>query len=251
MTCPQPAARPRLEIERFSEPINVWRVGYAPDPWDWVPWKYVDDEGLFGGRWDDQLGEFRTIYTADSLLGCFLELLAHFRPSRELRDELDQIVDDDGSNGNYLEAPEGAVGYSWLEGRSYSSALQDGQYCYMTHSRSIAALSAQYPFDRHGISLANVDTALLKDSRDRVLTRSIARWLYDLHDEGAEGAAVDGVRFNSRHGDEIRVWAVFERADDSSGSTRIRPVNKPARVQHDLPDLQEAFDRFVLHWHES
>lgn len=116
------------------------------------------------------------------------------------------------------------------------------QYCRVEHP---------LPFDRHDISLADVDTALLKDARDRVLTRSIARWLYDLHEEAAGEPVVDGVRFNSRHGDEIRVWAVFERADDLAVSPRIQPVTEPLPVPPDLPELQEAFARFGLHWHEG
>jgi hypothetical protein len=90
--------------------------------------------------------------------------------------------------------------------------------------------------------------ALLKDARDRVLTRSIARWLYDLHDEGT---VVDGVRFHSRHGDEIRVWAVFERAGDQVRSPLIQPSSEPVKVHPDLPELLEAFARFGLHWSEG
>ncbi|HUG50802.1 MAG TPA: RES domain-containing protein, partial [Terrimesophilobacter sp.] len=75
---------PGLEIESSDDLGDVWHVGFAPNSWAWAPWQYADDEGLFGGRWDDQLGQFRTIYTADSLLGCFLELLARFRPSRKV-----------------------------------------------------------------------------------------------------------------------------------------------------------------------
>lgn len=235
-----------LEIESSTEPKQVWRIGYEPDPWAWPSWTYANDEGLFSGRWDDQQGQFRTVYTAASLLGCFLEVLAHFRPSHDLLNELDQIVDDDGSIGNHPEAREGAVGYSWLDGRVFSSAQQTGRYCFITHSRSIAALIAHYPFQRHGLATGEVDVALLKDARDRVLTRSIARWLYELHDH--DGAVVDGVRFNSRHGDEIPVWAVFERAADSDRSFCIQPSSEPDRVHPDLPELQQAFTRFGLHW---
>ncbi|PYI69795.1 hypothetical protein CVV68_01425 [Arthrobacter livingstonensis] len=249
MSSPEPETSPALEIENSAEPTQVWRIGYAPDLWAWPPWAYADDQGLFGGRWDDQLGEFRTIYTAESLLGCFLELLAHFRPCLPLLAELDEIVDDDGSIASYPEAPEGAVGYRWLDGREYSSTYQSGRYCFITHSRSIAALIARYPFAQHGLAAGDVDAALLKDARDRVLTRSIARWLYDLHDQGSP--VVDGVRFNSRHGDEIRVWAVFERAGDPSRSPLIQPSSEPARVHPVLPELQEAFTRFGLHWHEG
>ena len=40
----------------------VYRVGYSPDPWAWVPWEYSP----FTGRWDDPEALFRTIYAASS-----------------------------------------------------------------------------------------------------------------------------------------------------------------------------------------
>lgn len=237
-----------LEIESSDEIGEVWHVGYAPDAWAWVPWRYADDEGLFGGRWDDQQGQFRTLYTADSLLGCFLELLAKLRPSEPVLAGLDEF-EDDGSLELFPDAPQGTVGHSWLDGREYGSAQQVGSYCFITHSRSIAALIAHYPLEAHGLTPSDVDTALLKDAHDRELTRSIARWLYDLHVN--EGPVVDGVRFLSRHGDDIRVWAVFERADDGARSGKILPSGDSHRVHPDLPELQEAFRRFGLRWAED
>ncbi|MGM7667741.1 RES domain-containing protein [Microbacterium sp. A93] len=240
-----------LELEVADGLGDVWHVGYGPDPWAWVPWRYANDEGLFGGRWDDQLGQFRALYTADSLLGCLLELLARFRPSRTVLDGLDDIVDDDGSIGQFPEGAAGTIGFSWLDGREYASARQVGRYCFITHSRSLAALIAHYPLDRHGLATNDMDAALLKDAHDRVLTRSIARWLYDLHGDDDAGVVVDGVRFQSRHGDEIRAWAVFERADDPARSPRIRPTSEPARVHSNLPELRETFSRFGLRWDEG
>lgn len=232
-----------------SEPGTVWHVGFAPDPWAWAPWHYANDAGRFDGRWDDELGEFRTIYTADSLLGCFLELLARFRPSAPLVSALDEIEDDDGTMAQFPDQAAGSVGYSWLEGREYGSAIQSGKYCYITHSRTIAALQQHYPFARHGLGLVDVDAALLKDARDRVLTRSIARWLYDLRGDRRD-ELVDGIEFRSRYGDEIRMWALFERGHDAERSQCLLPNRMPVRVAEDLPDLVEAMRRHGLHWSE-
>ncbi|GAA4489905.1 RES domain-containing protein [Microbacterium panaciterrae] len=237
------------ELELTGDPGEVWHVGFEPDPWGWAPWHYANDSGLFDGRWDDQLGEFRTLYTADSLLGCFLELLARFRPSERVQAALDEIVDDDGSVGQYPEAPQGGVGYRWLEDRLYGRARQAGRYCAITHSRTLGALSKSYPLGRHGLTPRDVDAALLKDARDRDFTRSVARWLHDLHDGGSP--LVDGVQFASRHGDELRMWAVFERADSSYRSSHLEPLSEPVRVTPDTPELLEAFERFGLHWHEA
>jgi hypothetical protein len=245
---PRAEALPDLHIT--GDPGKVWRVGFAPDPWAWAGWEYATEPGnLFPGRWDDQMGEFRTVYTADRLLGCFLELLARFRPSQTVQAAVDEVEDDDGSGADYPDAAPGAVGYSWLEGRLYGSAQQTGRYCAITHSRSIAALTRHYPFSQHGLSVLDVDAALLKDARDRVLTRSIARWLYDLHHLGHP--RVDGVEFASRHGDELRMWAVFERSDSPTRSTHIRPLDEPAPVTPDRPELIEAFNRYGLHWHDD
>jgi hypothetical protein len=103
-----------------------------------------------------------------------------------------------------------------------------------------------YPFDRHGLGPADIDVAILKEARDRVLTRSIASWLYDLTEEQRE--AVDGIEFRSRHGDDIRVWAVFERAADGMRSRRILSVSRSVPVRKTTPALVDAFNRLGLHW---
>lgn len=50
----------------------IYRVGYAPDPWEWTPWEYATD-GRFAGRWDDPDGVWRTLYCGISALACYLE----------------------------------------------------------------------------------------------------------------------------------------------------------------------------------
>ncbi|WP_308492688.1 hypothetical protein [Microbacterium terrisoli] len=72
---------------------------------------------------------------------------------------------------------------------------------------------------------------------------------FNLSDNGDD--LVDGVRFNSRHGDEIRVWAVFERPNDPPRSPKLELTSEPTRVTPKLAELQEAFRRFGLHWDES
>ena len=47
-----------IEIEVSDDLGDVWHVGYEPDAWAWVPWRYADDEGLFGGRWDCRASDF-------------------------------------------------------------------------------------------------------------------------------------------------------------------------------------------------
>jgi len=233
-----------------SDPGRVWRIGFELDMWAWTPWRYATDDGLFNGRWDDQLGQFRTLYTSDNLRGCFLELCAKLQPSKPLQTVLDEIEDDDGSIALHPEGASGEVGYSWLNGRVYGDAEQSGRYWFITHSDSLAALKAEYPFGRHGIALVDVDSALLKNADDRNLTRSIANWVYDRRNEDRD-ELVDGIEFRSRHGDEIRMWAVFERSDDEQGSSHITPLSEPQRVTPETDELLEAFERLGLHWVED
>jgi hypothetical protein len=229
-----------------GDPGRVWHVGFEPDPWAWAPWKYATDEGRFDGRWDDQAAAFRTLYTSDSLEGCLLELLARFRPSNVVLEALAAVVDDDGTGTTYPDAPARRIGHRWLEGRRYGNANLVGRYCFVTHSRSIGVLQTTFPFARHGIAARDVDTALLKDSYDRNLTRSIARWLYELSDDN--GPLVDGIEFRSRHGDEIHLWAVFERPDDGDRSRHLHPAPDERPLTDDVPELIAALAHFDLAW---
>jgi hypothetical protein len=232
-----------------GDPGPVWRVGFAPDPWQWTPWEYAQDEGRFNGRWDDQLAKFRTLYTSDTLLGCFLELLAQERPNDVVFTELEQIVDDDDAVTRYPDPERGALGLDWLGDRRYGHGNQDGTYAEVTRIETIAYLTAEGIFDRLGVPPRAVDTALLKDARQRDLTRSVARFLYDLHDENRR-PVVDGVAFRSRLDDEIRLWAVFDR-EGGTVSEHVDPESGTHQVTEDTPELLRAFELLGLHWRSN
>lgn len=238
---------PRIHIT--THPGVVWRVGHAPDPWAWTPWEYAGDHGLFDGRWDDQEGKFRTLYTAQTLVGCFLEVLARLRPDQRMAAELTAIVDDDGTAALFPTAAAGTVGYEWLEDRVWARGTQTGEYCFITHSDSVAYLAADGAFAAHGIPAAEIGTDLLKDPSRRVLTRTIARAIYDLR-TGDGLARFDGIEFRSRHGDDLRMWALFERSADGDHDrpTHITP-DVQGTITPDNDDLRQAFDTLGLRWH--
>jgi hypothetical protein len=176
-----------------------------------------------------------TLYTSASLLGCFLELLAKHRPDTLVWDALADINDPNDIAAHDDETPPGAIGYDWLEGRQIGRADQVGRYCFVTHSRSVAAIDKAGLFAAHGIPSCDVDVALLKKVENRTLTRSIARWLYDLRGDD-RNELVDGIEFRSRLGDEIRMWAAFERSPD--GTSRHSNLITPewsAPVTPDTP----------------
>jgi len=234
-------------LEMTGDPGTVWRVGFRPDPWTWSDWKYAQEDGRFGGRWDDEEAQFRTIYTAESLYACFVELLAKLRPHRSVDDAVMAIEDPDDQAAHYSEYPAGTINFSWFDDRVACRADQTGRYCYVTHSNSVAVLRQHFDPARYGIQAADFDAALLKDSAPRVLTRSVARWLYQLGEPDSGIPAVDGVEFRSRHGDDLRMWAVFERPDQGEVSPQL-----VQRVGVDLspesPDLIRALELHGIEW---
>ncbi|MHB1172994.1 MAG: hypothetical protein ACYCZY_11005 [Lacisediminihabitans sp.] len=140
----------------------------------------------------------------------------------------------------------GAVNYDWLDKRQAGHAEQDGRYCFVTHSTSVALLRDEFPLERYGVRERDFDASLLKDAAPRALTRSIARWLY-LQRDDVHGDLVDGIEFRSRHGDELRMWAIFERADDGPVSSRLQSrVSAP--LTSETEDLQRAFALHHLSW---
>jgi hypothetical protein len=218
---------------------RVWRVGFRPEPWAWSGWEWATD-GRFPGRWDDLHGNFRTIYAGSSLLACLLEVLAHFRKDARLSVELDEIVEDDEDKVLHPTIAPGQVPKEWLDERVAASAELSGRFCAVTASGSVAALYPNFIGLALSLGLADFDAAALKDARPRRLTQSVAAWLYEMTD-------FDGVTFSSRHGDDLQLWAIFERPGDPPITPNIQDVILE-ELQHDSPDISSAFRLLGLQW---
>ena len=225
------------DLAAAVDPGAVWRVGYRPDPWAWTPWQYAGETGRFTGRWDDPRGSFRSTYAARDLLACLLEVLAGFRPDPLLEQDLAGI-DEEPEDGDYPSQRPGVVPQDWLSNWEASSATLSGIYCAVTDRASLATLRTGFLPAALGYGLADLDAGVLRLSAPRALTQQIAAWLYDLHDGSQD--LFDGVQFDSRHGDDLTQWAVFERDEDHGVSARISGARSvPMHPQH--PDLVEAF----------
>jgi hypothetical protein len=218
---------------------TVWRIGFRPEPWAWSGWEWATD-GRFPGRWDDLHGNFRTVYAGSSLKACLLEVLAGFRRDGRLAAEVDEIVEDDEDQVLYPTIPPGEVPREWLEARAATRAELSGRYCAVTASQTVATLYPHFIATALSLGLADFDTAALKDARPRQLTQAIAAWLY-------ETTAVDGVTFASRHGDDLRLWAVFERPGDPPVSPKLGRT-QIVDVHHDAAAITEAFEILKLKW---
>lgn len=220
------------------DPGQVYRVGRRPSPWTWTPWQYASDTGRFSGRWDDPRGSFRSVYAGADLLACLLEVLGPFRPDPLLDEDLGGVVEDAEDAAEYPSRRPGAVPLAWLEARAASSATLSGAYCVVTDRETLPTLRAMFLVSALRYGLPDLDAGALRLSAPRAITQQIAAWLYDLHD-GSRGL-VAGVQFESRHGDRVALWAVFERDTDDTTSSQLSDV-RSLPLHADQPELLEAF----------
>lgn len=224
-----------IQVNQVAE--QVWRIGFAPNPWSWPPRVYAGGE-----RWDDPSVGFRTMYAGATVLACFLEVLAQYRPDPILADELDAIVLELEDVEEVERSPRpGQVPHSWLAPRRMASARLTGTYCAITTTASISALRPLFHEQARSLGSHDFDAAALKDAGPRELTQAVATYLH------AARTDLAGIAFRSRHGDEHELWAVFERPGDPEISPHLAQLTStPISPTH--PDLVEAFEQFGLSW---
>jgi hypothetical protein len=215
----------------------VFRIGFPPEPWAWSDWSWAVD-GRFDSRWDDSAGNFRTVYGGSTLLGCLLEVLACFRPDPVLAVELEGIVEGAGDAAEHPTIAAGTVPADWAESRIIGTAALTGRFCAVTSTATLAALRPRFISVALSMGLKDFDSASLKDGRPRALTQAVARHLHDASD-------VDGLTFASRLGDEVKLWAIFERAEDPPLSPTLTDVEN-RRLSLDDPDVVRAIDLLGL-----
>lgn len=220
---------------------TVWRVGYRPDPWTWPDWKWASD-GHFHGRWDDRTGTFRTLYVAESLVACLLEVLASLRPDPVVTLDLEAIEEDPQDALDYPTTPAGEVTESWLDSRCAGKAELTGDYCRVTAAESVATLRPRFIGFALRLGRRDFDVSALKDGATRVLTQAVSTFL-------CESTTLDGIEFASRLGDDMRMWAIFERPGDLDVSPRLRGF-APYELEQSSPELAEAFQLLGLRWRE-
>lgn len=214
----------------------VWRIGYKPNPWAYSAWSYSND-GVFPGRWDSPHAcDFRTLYVGESLLGCFLEVLADHRRDAILDADLDAIEVDENEPETIQS---GELPVEWVQTRAIGRAHLSGAFCQVSSKQSLSGL---YPkFIRTAIDLGQPDfDAAAVRSGHRGLTQPIASYLHRETD-------LNGVQFESRWGDDEVLWAIFERAGDKVTSPTLTEQNS-FQLSEIGEDLAAAMDMLGLVW---
>jgi hypothetical protein len=192
----------------------IYRVGYRPNPWAWVPWQY----GPFTGRWDDPEGTYRVIYAGDSVTTCFVEVLARFRRDEALIAELDAI-EADSRDATYPTIPPGIVPSSWLEPRCLGVSSVDGNYVFVQHPESVAFLRPMFISLALSLNFTDFDGAAIRASEPRDLTQRLSRYLY-LGDD----PSVNGIVFESRHGNDLVLLGIFEKGGTTGMPQECSPL---------------------------
>ncbi|TFC77238.1 RES domain-containing protein [Cryobacterium sp. TMS1-20-1] len=234
---------PELELVLSVNPGTVWRVGFRPDPWSWSDWKHATDAGRFNGRWDDINGQFRTVYAGQSLLACLIEVFAKYRCDPHLGVTLEDIVEDPADAIEFPARAPAAVSYRWLEDRCASRATLQGTFCAVAAAGTIASLWPRFIDIAHRYGAVDFDASAMKNSLPRDLTRTIASWLYQQTEP-----SVDGIEFASRHGDDLKLWAIFERPSAESNSSPLLSAVTAIDLAPETPELVAAFATLGLTW---
>jgi RES domain len=184
------------DIEAVSPAAPVHRLARRPDVWSWPDWAYAGNDGTFGNRWDDPRGEYRVLYASTERVGAFVETLARFRPDPALVAALDAIDDEE-------ELAPGVVPAEWLNDRAVGEATLLGEFARVGATRSLVYLRGRLAQD--------LDAAAIRQHVPRRTTQAIGRVVFDC-------GGFAGVQYESRLGDDIHNWAVFEPADVSGSS---------------------------------
>jgi hypothetical protein len=155
-----------------------------------------------GNRFDSALGDFRVLYFATLLEGCYGETLAALRPDPAVSSAVDG--DDD------CLMPLGEIAADWRQRRQAVRATlpEERPFLDVEAAATRAVLRDKLPWLLALLNLDDIDVSAIR-SRDRRLTRWIAQWTWLKRNElGMPNFA--GVRFFSRLNTDWECWAVFE-----------------------------------------
>jgi hypothetical protein len=204
-------------------PERVFRLGRAPEPWDWPDWRFGGDDGGFGNRFDDPDGEYRVLYASTERETTFRECLARFRPDPAIL----AAAIEENDVGAPATVRAGSVPASWLRGRRMGSARPDGRFCDIGHSDSLAHLRHHLAHRLVHFGLDDLDAGDIRTRAPRRLTQELSRFVFVQANGGA--GAFAGVRYASRLGDELTNWAIFEPNEPTHAQAE--------EISSDDPDL--------------
>lgn len=221
-----------------DEPVH--HVGYKPDPWNWAGWEYAK-KGRFEGRWDDPAGDWRVKCVGAAPLACYLEVLATYRPDPTLKVDISEIDDDP----EYPTTQPGHLHKDWCAPRLLCTARLSGCYALPSHHETLPTLREQFLSLALDLGFTDVDAAAVREGEPRELTQSMSAWIYGI--VGANGERTSGIQYLSRHGDELVLWAIYERGTAES-PPEVTGREEPLAISPDDDALIEAMRIHRIDW---
>jgi hypothetical protein len=216
-------------------PDLVYRLGRAPDAWEWPDWSYVTSDGTFGNRYDDPEGQYRVLYASTEREATFRECLARYRADPAIiATEISMAGDDDAPTT----IPAGVVPAEWLLRRRMGAAELSGIFCDVGHADSLAHLRYQLAPRLLHYGIEDFDAGEIRARAPRRLTQEISRYVF-LQTRQGDAATFAGIRYASRLGDNLTNWAIFEPNDP-------HVIERAIEIDPDDPDLRATLDAYDL-----
>lgn len=181
---------------------TIYRVSRSP--WAWPDRNRQWRDGTWGNRWDDADGSYRVIYAAESRLAAYLETLANFRIASEIA-LAGFVPAQDGPD--FPTIPQGVVPAGWLARSRLGSGKLRGRYLAIGASATLSAIRPRALAAIVGYGL-ELDGASIRLTSPRAFTQLLSRVVFNLTDPPGPP---DGIRYASKHGDELACIALFER----------------------------------------
>jgi hypothetical protein len=220
---------------------SLFRISREPGPFDWLDWAFAGPDNTFGSRWDDAEGRYRVLYASSQRLGCFLETLDVFRPDPAIAAAYAEMaVDDDEAT-----EPLGTLPRSWFAGRVVAKAVAAeicGVFVVIGAARTIATLRRVLGKRAAEHGLPDLDAAAIRLKAPRAFTQAVSSYVARQSDR--DGRPYAGIQYDSRHGDEIENWAIFEQ-ESMNGRSPVLCV-EAAPIDEADADLCTALEMLGL-----
>lgn len=174
------------------------------------------------------------MYVGASRYSCYLEVLAAFRPDPKILALYAALTPDDADQGCPT-VPLGLVPGEWLDERVAATTTMNGRFVPVGSTGVLTWLRPRVAGLMIAHRIPDLDGAAIR-SADRSFTQALSRWLYGY---SGSGGPFDGVESESRHGNRLMLWALFER-DTDSDTSRLVTDRKQRPISRTDPDLRRA-----------